>query len=131
MFATCTFIALCLLSGTGLPSPAQGAAQQATSAFVTQRVVPVVSTAPLVNPGMGLYLAGTLDATDMPPDAWFASLLQIGYFRDDWAVLEPDAEGQYRFDDYFNPIFDLWVNRWHKRVAFRSGSSTRAYPLLS
>src|SRR5579859_2905180 len=30
-----------------------------------------------------------------------------------------DAEGEYRFDTYFKPIFDLWVNRLHKRVAFR------------
>ena len=28
-------------------------------------------------------------------------------------------EGDYRFDQYFGPIFDLWVKRWHKRVAFR------------
>jgi hypothetical protein len=27
--------------------------------------------------------------------------------------------GLYRFDEYFGPIFDLWVNRWHRRVAFR------------
>jgi len=84
-----------------------------------QQVVPAALTAPLVNPGMGLYLAGTLNPNDLPPEAWFSPLLQIGYFRDDWSVLEPDAEGKYRFDEYFGPIFDLWVKRWQRRVAFR------------
>jgi hypothetical protein len=84
-----------------------------------QQVVPAASSSALVNPGMGLYLAGTLHTDDLPPDAWFSPLVQIGYFRDDWSVLEPDAEGKYRFDEYFGPIFDLWVKRWQRRVAFR------------
>jgi hypothetical protein len=84
-----------------------------------QDVVPATATAPLVNPGMGLYLFGTRDADGIPPDAWFSPLVQIGYFREDWSVLEPDAEGAYRFDEYFGPIFDLWVKRSHRRVAFR------------
>ncbi len=84
-----------------------------------QQVVPAASTAPLTNPGMGLYRAGTLNPDDLPPEAWFSPLLQIGYFRDDWSVLEPDAEGTYHFDEYFGPIFDLWVKRWQRRVAFR------------
>ena len=84
-----------------------------------QQVIPTPSSAPLVNPGMGLYLYGTLNANDLPADAWFSSLVQIGYFREDWSVLEPEAQGKHRFDEYFAPIFDLWVNRWHRRVAFR------------
>lgn len=91
----------------------------ASSAIPMQEVSPTLSLEPLVNPGMGLYLYGTLDPADMPDGAWYAPLINIGYFRDDWAVLEPDAEGKYRFDEYFGPIFDLWVKRWHKRVAFR------------
>ena len=85
----------------------------------TLDITPPLSATPLVNPGMGLYLFGTLNAGDMPPDAWFSPILNIGYFRDDWSKLEPDAEGQYHFDEYFKPIFDLWVNHWGKRVAFR------------
>ncbi|MHB1037721.1 MAG: DUF4832 domain-containing protein [Pirellulales bacterium] len=87
--------------------------------LVMQEIVPARSAEPLVNPGMGLYLYGTLDANDLPPDAWFSPMIQIGYFREDWSVLEPDAQGKYRFDEYFGPIFDLWVNRLHRRVAFR------------
>lgn len=82
-------------------------------------VTPGQSDRPLVNPGMGIYLYGTLSLEDMPADAWFRDIVSIGYFRDDWAVLEPDAPGQYRFEEYFGPIFDLWVKRWGKRVAFR------------
>lgn len=91
----------------------------AAPAALLQDFTPASSDEPLVNPGMGLYLMGTLNPADMPPDAWFTKLLNIGYFRDDWSKLEPDKEGQYRFDEYFAPIFNLWVNRWHKRVAFR------------
>ncbi len=98
---------------------AQGAVSSPPPTFATQQVTPPVSREPLTNPGMGLYLFGTLDLPDVPPDAWFTSLIPIGYFREDWAVLEPDAEGVYQFDSYFKPIFDLWVNRLHKRVAFR------------
>jgi hypothetical protein len=79
--------------------------------------------AALTNPGMGLYASGTLDPSDLPPDAWFTRLIAIGYFRDDWAQLEPDADGQYKFDEYFQPVFDLWVKGWGKRVAFRFMSS--------
>lgn len=84
-----------------------------------QNIVPASTPAALINPGMGLYLYGTLNPKDLPPEVWFAPLVQIGYFREDWSVLEPDAQGKYRFEEYFRPIFDLWVNRWHRRVAFR------------
>ena len=101
------------------PGQEQEASPPADSLVPMQQVVPTPSAVPLVNPGMGLYLYGTLDANDLPPDAWFSPLVQIGYFRQDWSVLEPEAQGKYRFDEYFGPIFDLWVNRWHRRVAFR------------
>ncbi|MBM4080035.1 MAG: DUF4832 domain-containing protein [Planctomycetes bacterium] len=84
-----------------------------------QEIVPKLTDEPLVNPGMGIYLFGTRNPADMPPDAWFARIVQIGYFRDDWSKLEPDAQGEYKFDDYFTPIFDLWVKQWGKRVSFR------------
>lgn len=91
----------------------------AAAAPELQTVIPAQSGAALVNPGMGLYLYGTLDPEDLPADAWYTPLIAIGYFRDDWAQLEPDSEGDYRFDQYFNPIFDFWVTKLHKRVAFR------------
>ena len=95
-------------------SPAQGTAplSQRDAVLPMQQVVPTRSSAPLINPGMGLYLYGTLNANDLPADVWFSPLIQIGYFREDWSVLEPDAQGKYRFDEYFGPIFDLWVKRW-------------------
>lgn len=93
-----------------------------------QQIIPTRSSGPLVNPGMGLYLYGTLNADDLPADVWFSPLVQIGYFREDWSVLEPDAQGKYRFDEYFGPIFDLWVNRWHRRVAFRFMSENMHSP---
>ena len=43
-----------------------------------QQVVPTRSSASLINPGMGLYLYGTLDANDLPADVWFSPLIQIG-----------------------------------------------------
>ncbi|MCY2994824.1 MAG: DUF4832 domain-containing protein [Planctomycetota bacterium] len=112
-----------LLSILFLPSLSGAQTKEAPSSVASllpmQQVVPAASSSALANPGMGLYLAGTLHTEDLPPEAWFSPLVQIGYFRDDWSVLEPDAEGKYRFDEYFGPIFDLWVKRWQRRVAFR------------
>jgi hypothetical protein len=99
--------------------PPAGAATSGDGAPAMVEVTPGQSDGPLVNPGMGIYLYGTLNPDDMPADAWFSKVISIGYFRDDWAVLEPEAPAEYRFDEYFGPIFDLWVNRWGKRVAFR------------
>ena len=95
------------------------ASDAAAPAVQMQTIVPAQTDRPLVNPGMGIYEGGTLNPEDMPEGAWYRDVIAIGYFRDDWADLEPEAEGQYRFDAYFQPIFDLWVNQWHKRVAFR------------
>ena len=41
-----------------------------------QQIVPHPTDEPLVNPGMGLYLFGTLNPADVPPDAWFAKMYQ-------------------------------------------------------
>ncbi len=84
-----------------------------------QEFTPAAMDEALVNPGTGLYLYGTRSEADVNPNAWYYKLVNIGYFRDDWSVLEPDAEGQYKFEEYFGPIFDLWVKKWHKRVSFR------------
>ncbi|MCY3022406.1 MAG: carbohydrate binding domain-containing protein [Planctomycetota bacterium] len=89
------------------------------AAVPLREITPQASDDILMNPGMGVYLFGTLNAADMPADAWFAPAVTIGYFRDDWSKLQPDAEGVYKFDEYFNPIFDLWVKKWKKRVSFR------------
>src|SRR5579862_2435867 len=115
------FTGILLVGLTASRVAAQETAAGATvsAAIPTQEFTPKPSQEALVNPGMGLYLFGTLNPADMPPDAWYAGLINIGYFRDDWSKLEPQTEGQYRFADYFEPIFDLWVKRWHKRVAFR------------
>jgi hypothetical protein len=88
----------------GLTSPglARGVALAVSGPpLAMQEVAPAASAAPLVNPGMGIYLDGTLDPSAIPDSAWFAPWARIGYFQEDWATLEPDAEGRYRFDDYF------------------------------
>jgi len=104
----------CALSACADPRPA---------ALALRETAPRAISAPLANPGMGIYLSGTLDPDSVPPDAWFADIVSIGYFRDDWSRLQPDGPGTAHFDEYFGPIFDLWVNRWGKRVAFRFMSS--------
>src|SRR5512146_1096549 len=82
----------------GLWAAAAGAA---VPSVPMQTIAPEQTDAFLVNPGMGLYQGGTLNPDDMPSGAWYRDPIAIGYFRDDWADLEPDAEGQYRFDEYF------------------------------
>ncbi len=111
-------IAVCIGCAAALALGSAGA-----GALSLEEVTPAQSDEVLVNPGMGIYLMGTLNPEEMPADAWFRDLVTIGYFRDDWAALAGEAEGEYRFEEYFEPIFDLWVNRWGKRVAFRIMSS--------
>jgi hypothetical protein len=110
-----SFAALCAL--LLLAAAAHAASPGGVSPM--QTITPAQTTEALINPGMGLYEGGTLNPDDMPADAWYRDLIAIGYFRDDWAEVEPVREGEYRFDEYFGPIFDLWVKQWHKRVAFR------------
>jgi hypothetical protein len=109
--ASLAVLALCL-AGQGFGSAAEpGPAMQT--------IIPPATAEPLVNPGMGIYLDGTLDSSLMPPDAWFAKVIAIGYFRDDWADLEPDGPNTSHYDEYFGPIFDLWVKQWGKQVSLR------------
>ncbi len=110
---TCALLSIALI----LPSAAE--AQTPIAGIELQDATPIPSSEALTNPGMGLYLDGTLNAADIPVGAWFAPLIQVGYFRDDWSVIQPAGEGPAGFDAYFKPIFDLWVNRMHRRVAFR------------
>jgi hypothetical protein len=70
-----------------------------------------------LNPHMGLYVMGGPDYRPAPSE-WFMQAVDIAYIRDDWAKLNP-AEGVYKFDEYFGPIFDYWVKQCGKRVAFR------------
>mgnify|MGYP005836315631 CR=1 FL=1 len=116
---------VCALAAVALAAALVAAAPSVWGASgIGMRELPIpASDAPLVNPGMGLYLMGTLSPEDLAPDAWYTPLVSIGYFRDDWAEVAGDREGDYRFADYFEPIFDLWVNKLGKRVAFRIMSS--------
>ena len=104
-------IVLCVLPGA--PS---GAAEPLLK---MQAFEPATSDDVLFNPGMGLYLAGGSRLGYRPPaDAWALSLCNIIYFRPDWNDLEPTGPGT-AFDDYFDPIFDFWVQQRGLRVAFR------------
>lgn len=114
-----SLVSLLVFIASVAPGQEKEVSPPADTLMPLQQVIPIPSSVSLVNPGMGLYLYGTLNADDLPPDAWFSSLVQIGYFREDWSVLEPDTQGDYRFDEYFGPIFELWVKRWNRRVAFR------------
>ncbi|MBI5833971.1 MAG: DUF4832 domain-containing protein [Armatimonadetes bacterium] len=73
----------------------------------------------LLNPGMGLYAqCGGNPAVTWPADAWWLPAVDIGYFRMDWADVQPNGPD----DDplaYFDKAFDVWVNKLGKRVAIR------------
>ncbi len=101
---------LCLLAPPDAPT---------IPALKLRELTPAGSDAPLLNPGMGVYLFGTRNPADMPANAWFSPIVTIGYFRDDWAMLQPDGPTTAAFDAYFQPIFDLWVKQWGKRLSFR------------
>ncbi|MFQ6131642.1 MAG: carbohydrate binding domain-containing protein [Armatimonadota bacterium] len=92
--------------------------EQPTALPMTQ-ITPQQTDAVLFNPGMGMYLPGGGGFREVPEDAWYLrDLADIVYFRPVWSDLE-GAEGEYRFDEYFGPIFDFWVEKLGKRVAFR------------
>ncbi len=114
--------ALALGVFTALPAFSAPSAPAVSNAS-RQVVVPVGSNEPLHNPGMGIYFFGTEKESDLPANAWYTPVIDIGYFRDDWAKLEPKRR-DYQFAKYFDPIFDLWVKKWGKRVAFRFMSSS-------
>jgi hypothetical protein len=111
-------IVCCLLSAFCLSIVA--AQEQETPGALELRTVQPESTGQvLFNPGLGLYLAGGSTLRYQPtPDAWVFQMADIIYFRPVWADLEEDGPGS-GFDDYFQPIFDFWVEKLGKRVAFR------------
>jgi hypothetical protein len=80
---------------------------------------PPPTTRVLFNPGGGLYAqCGTEPRAAWPADAWWLGVIDIGYFRLDWSRVQPNGPD----DDprtYFDQVFDLWVNKLGKRVAFR------------
>ncbi len=116
-------LALLVVGNLGVARRALGApVEPMKEAARMQEVVPVAGAEQLHNPGMGIYFPGTLQQREMRAQDWYSTVIDIGYFRDDWAVLEP-SRGDYQFARYFDPIFDLWVKKWHKRVAFRFMSS--------
>ncbi len=82
-------------------------------------ITPATSEAVLFNPGMGLYLPGGSNlGYQPPPDAWILQMADIVYFRPVWSDLEEAGPGS-GYDAYFQPIFDFWVKKMGKRVAFR------------
>ncbi|MEN6642213.1 MAG: hypothetical protein ABFE08_07185, partial [Armatimonadia bacterium] len=81
-----------------------------------QTVTPTLSSDPLFNPGMGLYLQ--YPPLDAKPDEWFMRIADIAYYRLDWSDVNPE-KNVYTFDQYFGPLFDFWVKQQGKRVAFR------------
>ncbi|HID22941.1 MAG TPA: DUF4832 domain-containing protein [Planctomycetaceae bacterium] len=93
---------------------------RARKAPLAMRLVrPRTSDAVLFNPGMGLYLAaGDRLRVSPPEDAWVFRIADIAYYRPVWSDLEPDGPRD-SFEEYFQPIFDFWVKRLGKRVAFR------------
>lgn len=95
----------------------------AIKAAELQTFIPDNVNTPLNNPDMGLYIMVSPDTKSFDTSAWYAPCFNIAYVRDDWAVLEPDKEGEYKFETYFDPIFKYWVETMHKRVAFRFMSS--------
>ncbi|TWU31182.1 hypothetical protein [Novipirellula artificiosorum] len=73
---------------------------------------------------MGLYLAGGGGLDYQPSvETWPLSVADIVYFRPTWNKLEEDGHGK-GFEAYFEPIFDFWVRRRGKRVAFRVMSAS-------
>ncbi|MFC1716794.1 DUF4832 domain-containing protein [Candidatus Poribacteria bacterium] len=81
-----------------------------------QEIYPQTTDNVLLNPGIGLYLAG--GSYQPEPDAWFMKIADIAYFRPGWNQIKPEEKGN-SFDEYFGPIFDFWVKQMGKRVAFR------------
>jgi hypothetical protein len=71
---------------------------------------------PVSNPHMGLYLQ--YPPADLPEDHWLLELADIAYRRVEWADVNPEP-GVYAFDEVFGPLFDEWVAKRGRRVAFR------------
>lgn len=106
----CIAVAILLIGAGGL------AQQAAPAGYTMETLVPPLSDEVLFNPRMGLYLF--YPPEDARPDEWFMRIADVVYFRIDWADLEPE-EGVSRFEEWYRPIYDLWVQQHQKRVAFR------------
>lgn len=113
---------LCLQPGEQATEPTEAAqavkppaaAQQPPTVVVLK---PSITDAALLNPGMGIYyMTGPTHKPD--PEQWFMKICGVAYVRCHWSDLEPER-GQYRFDEYFGPMFEYWVSKLGKRVAFR------------
>lgn len=95
-------------------------------------IKPPLTDKALNNPGMGLYLFGTTNEADFTPNDWLWDIMHIGYFREDWAAAQPDSDSEDDLKKYLDPLFDLWVKKWNKRLSFRFMSqnkhSKRQYP---
>ncbi len=94
-----------------------------------QVIHPPRSAMPCFNPGMGLYVAGGdgLNHRPAPKDAWFWEIADIIYFRATWNDVQP-SPGTEGFDAYFEPLFDAYVKKLGKRVAFRVMSEAMHSP---
>jgi len=82
-------------------------------------IIPETTDEVLMNPGMGLYMAAGPNFGYQPEqDDWYMKICDVAYYRMNWSRLKPEESGNL-FDDYFGPIFDFWVKKLGKRVAFR------------
>ncbi|HEX2999646.1 MAG TPA: carbohydrate binding domain-containing protein, partial [Armatimonadota bacterium] len=97
---------------------AAAAVPEKDAALPMIEVHPKATDAVLLNPGMGLYLQAGTRLSEVPPDAWYLPVADIAYFRMNWSDVQP-REDEASLRAYFDPIFDYWVKKLGKRVAFR------------
>ncbi len=88
----------------------------AATAGELAKVTPQPLDVPVFNPHMGLYLQ--YPPSDLPEDHWTLELADIAYRRIGWSDVNPEP-GVYTFDEVFGPLFDEWVTKRGRRVAFR------------
>ena len=108
-----------IASAVALVMPTGNAAASGKSLGGVQWKVfkPPASDAPLLNPGMGIYIM-VGPKTQLPPNSWIRKVCAIAYTRCDWADLEPQP-GQYKFDAFFGPMIKHFVKELGWRIAFR------------
>ena len=74
-FQQCWLLFLPIVCAMACSTAAFGAERR--GAPTMQEIAPARTDAPLTNPGMGIYLNGTLDPDLMPPDSWFAPIISV------------------------------------------------------